>query len=157
MPYAENTQTEGQRYFFLGGTTTLTRTQSDGGKGSAAIFSWARGNKIAVVIGGYASVQVSGSFDYAVFLNGIANGELYEFTKNSAHYTAGGSDVSEIYGLRHDESINHLLQPGGGDLWNNVVNNVAYWQAICNINGTNELQNQSLEGKFLGDVDFAKL
>lgn len=150
--------TEGQRYYFLGGTTVVNREQADGGKGAAGFFFNATGEQIAVVIAGKASVQVTGGFDYVFFFNQVARGEVYEYTKNAAHNPGEASDIDEIAGLKYDiVGTNVDNQPGGGDLWNNVVNNVAYWQAICNINGTNELQNQSLEGKFLGDVNFETL
>ncbi len=149
---------QGQRYYFLGGTTVVNREQADGGKGAAGFFFNATGEQIAVVIAGKASVQVTGGFDYVFFFNQVAQGEVYQYTKNVAHNPGETSDIDEIAGLKYNiVGTNVNNQPGGGNLWGDVVNNVAYWQNFCGINSCNELQNQDLSGKFLGDVDFAKL
>ena len=111
-----------------------------------------------MVIAGKASVQVTGGFDYVFFFNQVAQGEVYQYTKNVAHNPGEASDIDEIAGLKYNiVGTNVNNQPGGGNLWGDVVNNVAYWQNFCGINSCNELQNQDLSGKFLGDVDFAKL
>lgn len=158
QPYST---TEGQRYYFLGGTTTLNREPQDGEIGAAGIFTWAKGNNIAVAIAGYASVQVTGTFDYAVYLGGIASGELYEFTKSPDCAGSCIPDTSGVssdgYGLSHDVAIKHYSRPGF-DFWG-TISSATYWAEanVCTIGNTNELQNQDLSGKFLGDVDFAKL
>ena len=141
-PYSD---AEGQRYYFLGGNVTLSRT---GNSGSGGLFSWGTGGGVAVVVAGQTRIDVDG-FDWAVVF-GEVGGTFYEFTQNNPEYGLFNTTPNRV-SLAGDSSVNDRIW--GTEYWTQTVG--ATVTTTSTANNESELCGHPLE--FTHDVDFDNL
>ena len=141
-PYSD---AEGQRYYFLGGNVTLSRT---GNSGSGGLFSWGTGGGVAVVVAGQTRIDVDG-FDWAVVF-GEVGGTFYEFTQNNPEYGLFNTTPNRV-SLAGDSSVNDRIW--GTEYWTETVG--ATVTTTSTANNESELCGHPLE--FTHDVDFDNL